>query len=176
MAYDVFLGPLSHVPGSKFAAASHLPKVISLWTGSDVHDILALHEKYGPVVRTAPRQVSYTDASAWKVIYGHRTGGKTKTFEKDPRFYLADPATVRHIVIADDPNHTRQRRILANSFSDKVGNFERFYKRCILSLCQALRDQEPLLKRWAGYMVSKLKEATATGEAVNMVAYYNFTT
>lgn len=46
----------------------------------------------------------------------------------------------------------------------------------MLSLFQALRDQEPLLKRWAEYMVSKMKEATATGEAVNMVAYYNFTT
>jgi len=45
-----------------------------------------------------------------------------------------------------------------------------------LSLFQALRDQEPLLKRWASYMVSKLKETTAAGEAVDMVAYYNFTT
>jgi len=46
----------------------------------------------------------------------------------------------------------------------------------MLSFCKALRDQEPLLKRWASYMVSKLKEATAAGEAVDMVAYYNFTT
>jgi cytochrome P450 len=82
--------------------------------------MLRLHEKYGPVVRTAPRQVSFTDASAWKVIYGHKTGGKTKTFEKDPKFYVTDPKSTRHIVTADDPNHTRQRRILANIFSDKV--------------------------------------------------------
>jgi len=94
--------------------------VVGLWTGSDVHKILELHEKYGPVVRTAPRQVSYTDASAWKTIYGHKTGGKTRTFEKDPKLYITDPTATRHIVIADDASHTRQRRILANSFSDKV--------------------------------------------------------
>lgn len=93
--------------------------------------MLELHEKYGPVVRTAPRQVSFTDASAWKVIYGHKTGGKTRTFEKDPKFYITDPKSTRHIVIADDANHTRQRRILANSFSDKVRNLTYFYDRFI---------------------------------------------
>ena len=101
---------------------------MALWTGSDVHKILELHEKYGPVVRTAPRQVSYTDASAWKTIYGHKTGGKTKTFEKDPKLYITDPTATRHIVIADDASHTRQRRILANSFSDKVCGFEHFFQ------------------------------------------------
>jgi hypothetical protein len=91
-----------------------------LWTGYETQTMLKLHEKYGPIVRTAPRQVSFTDAPAWKVIYGHKTGSKTKTFVKDPKFYLTDPESTRHIVLADDPNHTRQRRILANSFSDKV--------------------------------------------------------
>lgn len=79
-----------------------------------------LHELYGPVVRTAPCEVSFNDASAWKAIYGHKIGGKTRTFEKDPRFYTTDPKSTKHIGTADDPNHTRQRRILANSFSDKV--------------------------------------------------------
>lgn len=46
----------------------------------------------------------------------------------------------------------------------------------VLSIAQALRDQEPLLKRWAGLMVTKLKEVEATGKPVDMVAYYNFTT
>jgi cytochrome P450 len=109
-------------------AASHIPKVVMLWTGSEVRSMLELHEKYGPVVRTAPRQVSFNDASAWKVIYGHKTGGKTRTFEKDPKFYITEPNSTRHIVIADDPNHTRQRRILANSFSDKVCSFTRSLK------------------------------------------------
>lgn len=46
----------------------------------------------------------------------------------------------------------------------------------MLTFSQALRDQEPLLKQWAGLMVTKLKEVEAAGKAVDMVAYYNFTT
>ncbi|KAG9597788.1 benzoate 4-monooxygenase cytochrome P450, partial [Aureobasidium melanogenum] len=159
VTWDVFFGPLSHVPGPKLWAASHIPKAIMLWTGSEARIMPDLHETYGFVVRIAPRELSFNDASAWKVIYGHKTGGKTRTFEKDPKFYNTNPQSTIHIGTADDPNHTRQRRILANSFSDK-----------------ALRDQEPLLKRWAGLMVTKLKEVEATGKAVDMVAYYNFTT
>jgi hypothetical protein len=84
VAWDVFFGTLSHVPGPKLNAASNIPKLVMLWTGYETQTMLKLHEKYGPIVRTAPRQVSFTDASAWKVIYGHKTGGKTKTFVKDP--------------------------------------------------------------------------------------------
>lgn len=91
-----------------------------LWTGSEARIMPILHGTYGPVVRIAPRELSFNDASAWKAIYGHKTGGKTRTFEKDPTFYTTNPQSTRHIGTADDPNHTRQRRILANSFSDKV--------------------------------------------------------
>ncbi|KAG9724511.1 benzoate 4-monooxygenase cytochrome P450, partial [Aureobasidium melanogenum] len=119
VARDVFFGPLSHVPGPKLWAASHIPKAIMLWTGSEARIMPKLHETYGPVVRIAPRELSFNDASAWKAIYGHKTGGKTRTFEKDPTFYITNPQSTRHIGTADDPNHTRQRRILANSFSDK---------------------------------------------------------
>ncbi|CAD0115568.1 unnamed protein product, partial [Aureobasidium uvarum] len=160
VAWDVFLGPLSHIPGPKSWAASNVPKAIMIWTGSEAQTMQKLHEKYGPAVRTASRELSFNDATAWKVIYGRRTGGKTKTFQKDDNFYITDPRAARHIGIADDPNHTRQRQILANSFSDKVRD----------------GDQEPLLKRWAGVMVTKLKEVAAADKAVDMVSYYNYTT
>lgn len=91
-----------------------------LWTGSEAQTMPNIHDRYGPVVRTAPRELSFNDASAWKTIYGHKTGTKLRTFEKDPKFYNTDPKSTIHIGTADDPNHTRQRRILANSFSDKV--------------------------------------------------------
>lgn len=91
-----------------------------LWTGSEAQTMPKLHDRYGPIVRTAPCELSINDASAWKAIYGHKTGSKLRTFEKDPKFYTTDPKSTIHIGTADDANHTRQRRILANSFSDKV--------------------------------------------------------
>ncbi|THW13301.1 benzoate 4-monooxygenase cytochrome P450 [Aureobasidium pullulans] len=159
VAWDVFLGPLSDIPGPKLWAASYFPKAYMMWTGSEHETLQRLHETYGPVVRITPRGINYTDAAAWKDIYGHRTGGKTKTFEKDPTLYINDPTGETHILIANDADHTRHRRILANSFSDK-----------------ALRDQAPLLKQWANTMVRKLKEVATLDKGVDMVAYYNFTT
>lgn len=109
-----------------------------LWTGSEAITMPKLHEIYGSVVRVAPRELSFNDAAAWKAIYGHNTGGKTRTFEKDPRFYTTNPQSTRHIGTADDPNHTRQRRILANSFSDKVCNLQSSVSRIPLDMKQTL--------------------------------------
>ncbi|KEQ90829.1 hypothetical protein AUEXF2481DRAFT_9105 [Aureobasidium subglaciale EXF-2481] len=159
VAWDVFFGPLSHIPGPKLWAASYIPKARMLWTGSEARTMQRLHEEYGSVVRIAPRELNYSDAAAWKDIYGHKYGDKTRTFEKDTKHYVGNPNKPRDILTATGAVHIRHRRVLANSFSDK-----------------ALRDQEPLLKRWAGLMVLKLKEVAVSGEAVDIVAFYNFTT
>lgn len=37
-------------------------------------DILELHERYGPVVRIAPNEVSFVDKAALVQVYGHSTG------------------------------------------------------------------------------------------------------
>lgn len=33
-----------------------------------------LHEKYGPVIRFSPNELSYTDPQAWKDICGYERG------------------------------------------------------------------------------------------------------
>jgi cytochrome P450 len=53
----------------------------------------------------------------------------------------------------------RQRKILSNAFSDK-----------------ALKEQEPLLKRWAEKMHSKMAEKAAAGEKVDVLKMLNCTT
>lgn len=40
-----------------------------------------LHVKYGPVVRIAPGELSYTTSSAWKKIYGQRNPEFSKAFD-----------------------------------------------------------------------------------------------
>lgn len=90
------------------------------WNGDEANAIQRLHDTYGQAVRVAPNQISYTHPAAWKDIYGHKSGGKIKSFMKDRRFYVGDNRDTASIIIADDANHTRHRRILAHSFSDKV--------------------------------------------------------
>ena len=156
--YDVYLGPLSSFPGPKLCAATNIPTFRTLFNGTDSVDKRALHEKYGPVVRIGPNNLSYSDAQAWKDIYGHRTGGK-KAFPKDRKFYAKPINGVDSIITTpDEASHSRHRRILAHAFSDK-----------------ALKEQEPLLKHWAQLLVEKLNEACTKGPQ-NLVFFYNATT
>ncbi|KAJ6021732.1 Short-chain dehydrogenase/reductase SDR [Penicillium herquei] len=82
----------------------------------------------GPVVRTAPNELSFNTAQSWKDIYGFRQG--RQAFMKSD-FYdgssFAD--RVRSIINERDPiNHGIMRRYLAHAFSD-----------------HSLSEQEPLI-------------------------------
>ena len=63
------------------------------------------------------------------------------------------------IITADDAGHSRQRKILSHSFSDK-----------------ALKEQEPLLKKWAALMIKKLTERADGKQPLDLVKWYNCTT
>jgi cytochrome P450 len=153
--YDAYFGPLSKFPGPKLNAISVLPAIITNYTGRDNIDLPAMHAKYGPAVRTSPNHISYTGAAAFKDVYGF---GK-KGLEKDPQFYGKPLNKVDSIITADDAGHSRQRKILSNSFSDR-----------------ALKEQEPLLKRWVELMRVKMLEAAEAGRDANLLKFYNCTT
>lgn len=131
------------------------------WAGTQPYDLAKLHEGYGPVVRVSPNELSFNTAQAWRDIYGHRTDGRT-SFVKDPRHYGPTIPGESHIINTNDEDHSRVRRILAHSFSDK-----------------ALKEQETLLQRWAGVLVKQLgKQCEGQGGSakVDLVSWYNFTT
>lgn len=154
--YNVFFGPLSKFPGPKLRAFSILPSLWTIWKGSDAPDLLALHAQYGPVVRTGPTHVSYANGAAgFKEIYGF---GK-KGLYKNPQFYSVSYNKVHNIITAGDAQHSRQRKILSHAFSDR-----------------ALKEQEPLLKRWASLMEEKMREAATAGQDADMLKFYNCTT
>lgn len=115
-----------------------------MWTGSDAWAKTALHERYGPVVRISPTELSFSSGQAFKDIYGVRTtaSGVKRTIPKDPALYQPTVNGSCHVnTTIDDDDHARQRRILAPSFSDK-----------------SLREQEPLLRGWSRLLAEKLRE------------------
>jgi cytochrome P450 len=125
---------------------SNLPAAWQLWHGTHTYWIHRLHQKYGPVVRVTPTELSYTDGRAWKDIYGHahkdhRVNGK------EPRFYgpVKDlDNKTPGILEADDQNHTRMRRIFSHAFSHR-----------------AIQEQEPIFQAYTDKLIRKLKEAVA---------------
>ncbi|KAF1355043.1 cytochrome P450 [Delphinella strobiligena] len=100
---DVYLGPMSKFPGPKLWAATALPSTIKLWRGEEALAKHALHDKYGPVVRVTPTELSYSNRHL-----------------EDPTFYGPTTNGTPSIINVDDATHSRYRRILAHAFSDRA--------------------------------------------------------
>lgn len=86
--YSVFFGPLSRYPGPKIFAWTRIALARKRMVGLDAETLTAFHAKYGPVVRTAPDELSFATTQAWQDIYGFRRVGQPKN-NKDPKFYMA---------------------------------------------------------------------------------------
>ncbi|CZR59395.1 uncharacterized protein PAC_09287 [Phialocephala subalpina] len=71
VVYNLFLHPLANVPGPRLAAATYLYQTYhSLVGGSRYYvQVGKMHEKYGPIVRITPDEVSLSDPSNYDLIY-----------------------------------------------------------------------------------------------------------
>ncbi|EAT85064.2 hypothetical protein SNOG_07598 [Parastagonospora nodorum SN15] len=139
--YNITLHPLAKFPGPLLWRISPIPSVISLLRGRIAFDYKVLHDKYGPVVRVMPNELSFNTAKAWDDIYGHRVG--LQNMDKDPIHVGAVEAIpgATNLTMAPDTHHARQRRALAHAFSK-----------------QALLEQEPILRGYVDLFVRKLRE------------------
>jgi cytochrome P450 len=130
--------------------------------GTTAQNVRALHDKYGDVVRLSPNEVSFSSGgTAYQDIYGFRTGQHKGhlNMQKDPAWY-APPPNSSHIILSNDEDHTRFRKVLSHSFS-----------------ANALAAQEPLLQGYVDLLVNRLKEVTSAGEGTqDMTKWYNWCT
>ena len=74
--YSLQFHPLARFPGPPLAAITRWPWWKVLITGDQVTWIQQLHEKYGPVVRFAPNDLSFVDqgGNIWKELHGFEKG------------------------------------------------------------------------------------------------------
>ena len=152
------MSPLRHFPGPKLWAISRIPSNISVINGQNHLDILALHKKYGPILRLGPNELAFNTAEAFRDIYGTRPGG---CFPKNRSHYIAPANGVDHLVCAvDHATHARQKRLLAYAFSEK-----------------ALKDQEGLITGYVDTLITKLRSQVRQGiTVVDIKSWMNFTT
>lgn len=115
--------------------------------------IKSLHEKYGPVVRIGPNELSYSSANSWKDIYGH-VGGR-KTFTKSS-FY--NDGTEPSILSERDPHkHGKLRRLLSNGFS-----------------ARSLAEQEPVVQQFVDKFIMQVNKHVTKPKGDDMVKWYTF--
>ncbi|KAF4551111.1 Cytochrome P450-like protein 70 [Elsinoe fawcettii] len=156
--YNLFFHPLRNFPGPLLYRISKIPYSLMLIRGRTSHEVKAMHDKYGDIVRLAPGELAFSNPKAWQDIMGHRKPSQAES-GKEMR-YRDDTFNSPDIIFSDREDHRRFRRILSHGFSN-----------------QALMDQQPLIMTYVEKLVSRLQDKATKGDMpVDMTAWYNFTT
>jgi cytochrome P450 len=144
--------PLYKFPGPSAAAWSNAPYSYWFLRGRQPFVMLSLHEKYGSVVRTAPNELSFDSATAWKDIYGFRPSHKTfiKSEFYDGSSFIDQG--FHGIATSRDPvEHAGMRRYLSHAFSER-----------------AVREQEGLVAEIVDLFVDKVGTVGKSREGIDL--------
>ncbi|KAK3687929.1 cytochrome P450 [Podospora appendiculata] len=154
-----FTHPLYKIPGPRLAAWTNFPYSRMFLGGRQPYEMVALHEKYGPVVRVAPNEVSFSSPASWEDIYGFRPGHKT--FVKSEFYDGGSFADQVHSIVSErDPvEHGRMRKYLSHAFSDA-----------------SIKKQEALIAENVDLLIRELGSVGLGSEGINIVKWFNLTT
>ncbi|KAF4627434.1 hypothetical protein G7Y89_g10724 [Cudoniella acicularis] len=153
--YNLYFHPLAKFPGPKLFAFAEFPYVFSILRGRVAYTIKDLHTQYGPIIRMAPNELVFSSAPALKDVYTRQ--GEKPSFPKDPNAYTTPPGGVHSILtVRSDADHSRYRRLLAHSFSEK-----------------SLQEQAPLIKTYVDLLIYRLHSCAADGPQ-NMLKWFNY--
>jgi cytochrome P450 len=136
-----------------------MPGVIWTLKGRMPMETRKLHDRYGPVVRLSPNELSFTSVQAWTDIYGHRSG-RTDLSKHPIHVGAVDPMPgVSTISMADHATHARQRKALSHGFSKK-----------------ALWEQEDIVNGFVTKLMDNIHGFAKRGETFDIVKWFNFIT
>lgn len=164
VVYNVYFHPLAKIPGPFLWSASRIPFVYHLLRGSLIRNQQRLHNKYGPVFRMAPDEVSFASEEAWQDIYTWRAGHKRAV--RDSAFFQPPEGQADNLITTSDVKfHARVRGLMSHSFTE-----------------ESLSEQAPLIEGHADVLIHQLwqratsSEAIETGALVNVTDWINFFT
>ncbi|RJE24556.1 Cytochrome P450 [Aspergillus sclerotialis] len=107
---------LSHIPGPFWAKFTNLWRFKSQNSKGHTTRLIALHKKYGKLVRLGPNHVSISDPAAIPIVYS-----TNPTWKKGPSYYGAVPIskkrTVPSIIAMDEVQHTAVRKSVGRAFT-----------------------------------------------------------
>jgi cytochrome P450 len=116
--------------------------------------MLAMHQKYGPIVRVGPYHLSVNHPDGMKEVRGHRRSGENA---KD-----TVTMSVNHdnIIGANRADHQLFRRALSHGFS-----------------AQAMLEQQPIIRKYVNTLFRRLRDECADGgKTLDIEKWLNYTT
>ncbi|KAL1796194.1 hypothetical protein ACET3X_004734 [Alternaria dauci] len=155
-AYHILASPLRSVPGPILARFTRLWEMYSVCKHDNPTHNIALHEKYGPIVRLAPNRYSINDSEAAKVILGHHNA-------MDKSKYYHPFGAPNEYNLFSEPSissHAKARRPLAQLYSQT-----------------SLLSYEPFVDTCNKILLQRLEEYARDGKALNvreLMQYYAF--
>lgn len=142
---------LHRIPGPWLHSISTLPRIYSVYRGRSHDDDLALHRRYGSVVRIAPNLVSISDPRAIPQIYGPATQFRKSRFYELSAVHDEEGLVPDPFVLADKALHARMKRNAASAYS-----------------MNALVRMEPWLAGPTQRLLDLLDGAAVTGEKCDL--------
>ncbi|EQB48559.1 cytochrome P450 [Colletotrichum gloeosporioides Cg-14] len=109
----VCFSPLARLPGTQFSKWTDLPLKYHWLSGTRSAYVQGLHDRYGPIVRLGPSEVSVTDGTAVKQIYNVKSG-----FAKSAFYRRLDPGPESIFNTSDVDFSRRHRRLLTSPLSE----------------------------------------------------------
>ncbi|KAF2796776.1 putative cytochrome P450 [Melanomma pulvis-pyrius CBS 109.77] len=153
---NVFFHPLSSFPGPLLARASLLWRFWSTLGGTFHKDLYKIHDRYGPVVRISPNELSFASLGSWKDIYGFPTHGQDPMIKSNFYKLLRSGFDSGCIGCEQNPDeHRRMKSSLSAAFSTK-----------------ALLEQEYIVNRVIDSFVDKIGSEVKAKGHVDMAKWF----
>ncbi|KAF2837802.1 cytochrome P450 [Patellaria atrata CBS 101060] len=144
--YRLYFHPLSRYPGPWMGQITDWYAVYHCLQDDNHSNFARLHAKYGKFVRYGPNRLSINSNQAWTLVYGKKAN-TMKSDWYDVWAVLSKDSPSIHTT-RDKAIHTRKRRILSHSFSEKM---LQTYEASLLSLVEKLTESIALAKRKSGW-------------------------
>jgi len=109
----LIFSPLAQIPGPKAYALTKWRLAYEDWKGTRTRTIDHLHNKYGPVVRTGPSEVSFNSLGALRTIYGPGSPYGRTDFYRMFDVYGRQNLFTFHSAAA----HSRRKRLVSHAYS-----------------------------------------------------------
>ncbi|KAF2455785.1 cytochrome P450 [Lineolata rhizophorae] len=150
---DEIISPLRKLPGPFMARFSRLWYLKQVWKGNFEQTNIALHRKYGPIVRITPNEYSIDDVEAVRNIYGHGTN-----FIKSPWYYASGR-----------PGQSPSKDL----FTDRDAKRHAANRRKVAALYSTtnLMKMEPAISECTDLLTERFLELAKSGAVVNMQHY-----
>ncbi|KAL6796946.1 sterigmatocystin biosynthesis P450 monooxygenase [Trichoderma sp. SZMC 28012] len=168
----VLTSPLRALPGPRVSLWTNLVLKRAVVTGTRVHYVHALHQKYGPIVRLSPNEVSVADPQSVQAIHKINSG-----YTKSP-WYVEVAPFGRPILfsMSDSKAHGTRRKLFARAFSKTYlrQNYEKTVHEMTKQVVMKIRNEakqkgSACVLRWWTFMATDISALLMFGDSFHAI-------